>query len=63
MIGTFIVFVVVLALVASYILIVNRMLRSDEHWNEKAAAPSPVQRKINSGTVTERMSSVTLRPA
>lgn len=34
MIGPVIVFASAVALVATYIFTVNRLLRSDEHWNE-----------------------------
>jgi hypothetical protein len=34
MIGAIVVTLVVFAIVGSYMAIVNRMLRSDEHWNE-----------------------------
>jgi len=47
MIGAILVFVVAVALVATYIFAVNRFLRTDEHWSEsnqmkpvaKTAAP------------------------
>lgn len=34
MFGAVIVFAVVVAIVATYILVVNRLLRSDENWSE-----------------------------
>jgi hypothetical protein len=36
MIGAIVVFLIVLAIVGSYIIVVNRMLRSDEHWAESS---------------------------
>ena len=41
MIGETIVFVCVVMLVSSYIGIVNRLLRTDEHWSESNATPAP----------------------
>ena len=39
MIGAIVVTLIVFAIVGSYMAIVNRMLRSDEHWGESNAAP------------------------
>jgi len=41
MIGAFIVFLVAVAIVAAYIITVNRFLRSDEHWDEPNAVSAP----------------------
>jgi hypothetical protein len=38
MFGPIIIFICAVAIVATYIFIVNRLLRSDEHWNENAAS-------------------------
>jgi hypothetical protein len=43
MIGNIIVFAVATSLVATYMLIVNRLLRSDENWNERAVQQTPSQ--------------------
>ena len=40
MIGAIVVTLIVFAIVGSYMTIVNRMLRSDEHWDESNAAPA-----------------------
>jgi hypothetical protein len=44
MFGATIVFICAVAIVATYIFIVNRFLRSDEHWNENAASVATVPR-------------------
>ena len=41
MIGETIVFMCAVSLVTSYLLIVNRLLRTDEHWSESTATPAP----------------------
>ena len=52
MFGTTLIFVVAVALVATYILIVNRMLRSDEHWNESDQLLTPASRQHATVVVT-----------
>jgi hypothetical protein len=49
MLGNIIVFAVAVSLVATYIFIVNRFLRSDKHWNENGAldTSAPRERKAN----------------
>jgi hypothetical protein len=42
MFGSILVFTVAVALVATYIFIVNRLLRSDEHWNEAGHVRVPL---------------------
>ena len=41
MVGSLIIFAVAVALVTTYMIAANRMLRSDEHWNENGAELSP----------------------
>jgi hypothetical protein len=41
MLAPILIFVLAVAIVATYILVVNRFLRSDEHWNENGQALAP----------------------
>ena len=55
------IFAVAVALVATYILIVNLFLRSDEHWNENSEplAPANRQRPASANTATRGPASFT----
>jgi hypothetical protein len=51
MIGPTIVFLFAAGLVAAYILIVNRMLRTDENWSESnQLAPQPARARVSAPT-------------
>jgi hypothetical protein len=62
MFGPIIVFAVAVALVATYILIVNRLLCSDEHWNENSQALAPVSRARAAVVTTQTRSPALLTP-
>ena len=56
MIGAIITALVVAVLVSSYMLIVNRMLRTDEHWSESnmiTSAAKPAAPKSFGGTAKQ----------
>jgi hypothetical protein len=63
MLGPIIIFALAVAIVATYIFIVNRFLRSDEHWNENSRPLAPVsrQRPVTLTVVAQTRSS-TLTP-
>jgi hypothetical protein len=64
MFGPIIVFAVAVALVATYIFIVNRFLRSDEHWNENSLVLAPVSRERPTTAIAPaRSSGSSLRPS
>jgi hypothetical protein len=64
MFGPIIVFVVAVSLVATYIFIVNRLLRSDEHWNEKSLVLAPVsQERPATASAPARSTESSLRPS
>ena len=45
MLGSILIFALAVAIVATYIVIVNRFLRSDEHWIENSQPLAPVSRQ------------------
>ena len=49
MIGPTIVFAIAVALVASYILLVNRLLRTDENWSESNMIKAEPKREVPMG--------------
>jgi hypothetical protein len=49
MIGPTIVFAIAVALVASYIFLVNRLLRSDENWSESNMTKAEPKREVPVG--------------
>lgn len=61
MFASILIFAVAVAIVATYILVVNLMLRSDEHWNEndQQLAPVSVQRPAATLTQTRRPAPLT----
>jgi hypothetical protein len=64
MFGPIIVFAVAVALVATYIFIVNRFLRSDEHWNENSLLLAPVSReRPTTASAPARSSGSSFRPS
>jgi len=64
MIGAIFVFAVAVAIVATYIFIVNRFLRSDEHWNENSQplAPAVRQRPVTLTIVPPTRGSASFNP-
>jgi hypothetical protein len=62
MFGSIIVFAVAVMLVATYIFIVNRFLRSDEHWNEDSPSVAPVNRERATAATTQTRGPASFTP-
>jgi len=64
MFGPILVFALAVAIVATYIFIINRFLRSDEHWNENSQplAPATRERPVTITIVPENRGSASLTP-
>jgi len=56
------VFVAAVAVVATYLLIINRFLRSDDHWNEDGQPVAPANRQRTASTSTQTRGTASFTP-